>query len=47
MVHREFPADNPTRRPKNDDILLLGRATSFFVRYHRGHYVLEFEFIHV
>ncbi|HET6573646.1 MAG TPA: hypothetical protein VFG68_08600 [Fimbriiglobus sp.] len=36
------PADR-----KNDEIPLMGVASSFFVRQHGGHYVLEFEIFHL
>jgi hypothetical protein len=45
MAH--IPVTTEPADPKNDEILLMGLASSFFVRKRRGHYVLEFEIFHV
>ena len=44
MAH--IPLTTEPADPKRDDIPLVGLATSFMVRHHRGHYVLEFEIFH-
>lgn len=44
MAH--IPLTTEPADPKSDDIPLMGLATSFLVRQHRGHYVLEFGIFH-
>jgi hypothetical protein len=39
----QIPMTTEPADPKNDEISLMGLATSFFVRQNQGHYVLEFE----
>lgn len=42
-----IPLTTEPANPKDDRIPLMGLATSFFVRVHRGSYVLELEIFHV
>src|SRR5262249_10150645 len=43
----QIPLTTEPADPKNDAIPLMGLASSFFVRPHRGHYVMEFEIFHL
>lgn len=43
----QIPLTTEPADPKNDEIPLMGLASSFFVRQLDGHYVLEFEIFHV
>jgi hypothetical protein len=43
----QIPLTTEPGDPKNDQIPLMGLATSFFVREHQGSYVLEFEIFHL
>jgi hypothetical protein len=43
----QIPLTTAPGDPKNDDILLVGLATSFFVRKHEKWYVLELEIFHL
>jgi hypothetical protein len=43
----QIPLTTEQGYAKGDDIPLMGLATSFFVRPYHGHYVLEFEIIHL
>jgi hypothetical protein len=42
-----IPLTTEPSNPKDDEIPLMGLASSFFVRSHRGHYVLEHEIFHL
>jgi len=42
----QVPLTTEPADPKNDEIPLMGLASSFFVRQLREHYVLEFEIFH-
>ncbi len=46
-LRAQIPLTTEPDDPKNDEILLMGLATSFFIREHRGHYVMEFEIFHL
>jgi hypothetical protein len=43
----QIPLTTEPADPKNDEIPLMGLASSFFVRQFDGHYVLEFEIFHI
>ncbi len=43
----QVPVTTEPADPKNDEIPLMGLASSFFVREQGGEYVLEFEIFHV
>ena len=43
----QIPLTTEPEDPKNDEIPLMGLASSSFVRQYRGHYVLEFEIFHL
>ena len=43
----QIPLTTQLTDSKNDEIPLMGLATSFFVRQYEGRYVLEFEIFHV
>ena len=43
----QVPVTTETCDPKNDEIPLMGLASSFFVRERQGYYVLEFEIFHL
>lgn len=43
----QIPVTTDASDPKRDDIPLMGLATSFFVREHQSHYVMEFEIFHL
>jgi hypothetical protein len=43
----QIPLTTKPQDPKRDDIPLMGLATSFFVREHQGHYVMELEIFHL
>lgn len=43
----QIPLTTDPTDPKNDGILLMGLAVSFFVREHDGSFVLEFEIFHL
>jgi hypothetical protein len=43
----QIPVTTEPADPKNDEIPLMGLASSFFVREYNGHYVLEFEIFHI
>jgi hypothetical protein len=43
----QIPLTTEPADPKNDKIPLMGLASSFFVRPHRGYYVLEHEIFHL
>ena len=43
----QVPLTTEPADPKNDEIPLMGLASSFFVRELDGKYVLEFEIFHV
>ena len=43
----QVPVTTERADPKNDKILLMGLASSFFAREHHGHYVLEVEKFHL
>jgi hypothetical protein len=42
----QIPLTTEPADPKNDEIPLMGLATSFYVRRHHEHYVMEFEIFH-
>jgi len=43
----QIPLTTESGDPKNDEIPMMGLASSFFVREYGGQYVLEFEIFHV
>jgi hypothetical protein len=43
----QIPVTTEPGDPKNDQIPLMGLASSFSVREHQGHYVLEFELFYL
>ena len=43
----QIPLTTRPQDPKSDDIPLMGLATSFFLREHQSHYVMEFEIFHL
>ena len=43
----QIPVTTEPKDPKRDDIPLMGLATSFFLREHQSHYVMEFEIFHL
>lgn len=43
----QIPLTTQPDDPKNDEIPLMGLASSFFIREHGGHYVMEFEIFHL
>jgi len=43
----QIPVTTEPEDPMRDDIPLMGLATSFLMRQHEGHYVMEFEIFHV
>ena len=43
----QIPVTTKPQNPKDDQIPLMGLATSFFIREHKGNYVLDLEIFHV
>ena len=43
----QIPVTTEPKDPQRDDIPLMGLATSFFLKEHQGHYVMEFEILHL
>ena len=43
----QIPVTTEPQDPKRDDIPLMGLASSFFLKEHQGHYVMEFEIFHL
>ena len=43
----QIPLTTQPEDPLNDEILLMGLATSFFIRKRRGDYVMQFEILHL
>lgn len=46
-LRAQIPLTTEPDDPKNDEIPLMGLATSFYVREHQGAYVMEFEIFHL